>query len=637
MNGIKNSIEEYLFDDSHLPKNVILKDPLLPVKIIDREKIPLKKQGNEVVKSVSKTVTFHETIIDQGQKISVNMGNDSGNVSISIKLPFEEKLFSSKTFDQQSRIQSVLEFQLNQTEFNRDPEINKASMTAIVNSMRGMTKEKLQDFLTNPDNGMKFRYSKEMSKKDWDYLYGIIPDDGWCGYRITAHMIMTLSTLEDGENPYEAVINKLDDCSLGLRYLFNKNVCNNNTFHSFWFEVINVMKQMINNNDKSMIRAALDMVQDNYGGFENDDQRVEYFFDSLVKVTEKLKILFETEVINGILDGDAYMDVIEIQCLQLAIRNMEKYQSAHKIQFYFFGGNERLLIEDKKTNRAYLFTTSNNEMHLFSELLQMTPETFVLSTGVHFSVLWDPSSFIKNMQCTNDKHKKAHTYNCTNSTMITESLLLESLLDKILDQIICYDKKTENIKDVENHVADDNCSGTKLFDQMKSYNNKTENFKDAGYHVADDICSENDVYKKICNPNLRFINQNSNGRLIKNSLSNSFDDDEDFFGHYKDDFEYIDQIEIDHMSKDSSLLAARECKVHYDTGFINEISETNSGNYKASVKFTVTGDYISFCAKTSDGVNRIISCLELQLDRNKEINNCPDNFLISLKEIVKKD
>ena len=147
--------------------------------------------------------------------------------------------------------------------------------------------------------------------------------------------------------------------------------------------------------------------------------------------------------------------------------------------------------------------------------------------------------------------------------MITESLLLESLLDKILDQIICYDKKTEDIKDVENHVSDDNCSGTKLFDQMKSYNKKTENFKDAGYHVADDICSENDVYKKNCNPNLRFINQNSNGRLIKNSLSNTFDDDEDFFGHYKDDFEYIDQIEIDHMSKDSSLLPAPAFYVHF--------------------------------------------------------------------------
>ena len=202
-----------------------------------------------------------------------------------IKKSFEQTLFTAESSNVNNRIQSMLEFRLYQDKQTCTPN--------LVKTVKSMNRDELKDFLKNPDNNMKFRFMKKVKEEDWGKLHNIIPSDGWCGYRVTAHLIVTLSTLNKNENAYEAVVNKLNDCSLHRKYLCNitgkKSKSNNNKFHTFWFEIIDVLKKMVNDKSKLMLKKALKMEVKTFS-FLNEREILEYWSNELD--------VFLTKVVN---------------------------------------------------------------------------------------------------------------------------------------------------------------------------------------------------------------------------------------------------------------------------------------------------------------------------------------------------
>jgi hypothetical protein len=413
------------------------------------------------------------------------------------KLSFKETLFSVETSDEDNHLRSQLEFRLN---WNNEV-ITEQDLISVI---KGNSKGAIKDFLKNPENKIRFKFCKKMPLKDFHNLLNIIPKDGWCGYRALAHLVCTLSTVPDNENRYATVINTLDHCRRPVKDLCDrkeKKSNMNNLFHAFWFEIINELRNIINKKDEE--KNLLNM---------NWTEACDDFLTKLMDI-------FETDKICTVLDFNRYLDISEIECLRLIITNMEKYKSLHNIKFYVFGGLTQLMKEEKGIKILYLYTGVDGDMHLYEKLNDMTPETCLLNNGSHFSLMWEPTSFEQN----NNK------YNCLNSNIKSQSSLLDSLLEKLVEQMTIVVNEADNIQDVHLNV--------------EKVDNNVLNVDDNDDNNDNDYNDNNNDSNDVLNDNDHNNNVNNNNNVDVDDD----DDDDDDISDLEDD-EICSQNDIDNAS-----------------------------------------------------------------------------------------
>jgi hypothetical protein len=404
-----------------------------------------------------------------------------------------------------------------------------------------------------------------------------------------------LSTLKKDENAYEAVVNKLDDCSLQRKYLCNitgkKSKSNNNKFHTFWFEIIDVLKKMVKDKSKLMLKKALKMEVKTFSFF-NEEETLEYWSKELdVFLTKVVNIFIYKESFHTRLNEIEYLVDSDFTCLRFAIRNMVKYESVHNIEFYFIGGFTHLILEDKAKIffTAYLYDIYDNHMHLFSNLKKMTPETFILSTGMHFSVLWEPNSFKPIEKCACN-HDKVHTYKCVNKQISDESLLLDDLLDKIVEQMLSFQEEINNnlntVNDVPIETVNANNDDHNLDDYIDNHNINDNN--SLNLDLDDNIVDDSDNISNM------ILGNESRKELLVDKNSNSYGDN---------------MTDDDDLNKKRSI-EIQERPIYKKQKLIRKGDDNNNDHYVLSQN---TFEETLFCAESDEDYN-MHSQLEFKLN-----------------------